>query len=80
MLNRPDAFFALTLPEGGVALVPKAQVVEVTCLEDVPPPDPDRVIGGQTRRAGGDSARRARSIAASRRWSCRPAAAAHSTT
>ena len=30
MLNRPDAFFALTLPEGGVALVPKAQVLEIT--------------------------------------------------
>ena len=43
MLNRPDAFFALTLAEGGVALVPKARVLEITCSEDVPPPDPDRV-------------------------------------
>lgn len=43
MLNRPDPFFALTLAEGGVALVPKARVLEVTCPEDMPPPDPDRV-------------------------------------
>lgn len=47
MLNRPDAFFALTLPEGGVALVPKAQVLEITCLEDVPPADPDRVTAAK---------------------------------
>ncbi|HWB42083.1 MAG TPA: hypothetical protein VG500_12525 [Gemmatimonadales bacterium] len=47
MLNRPDAFFALTLPEGGVALVPKAQVTEVLCLEDVPEPDPDRVTAAK---------------------------------
>jgi hypothetical protein len=43
MLNRPDAYFALTLPDGGVALVPKARVLEITCPDDVPPPDPDRV-------------------------------------
>lgn len=47
MLNRPDAFFALTLPEGGVALVPKAQVMEITTLEDVPEPDPDRVTAAK---------------------------------
>ena len=47
MLNRPDAFFALTLPEGGVALVPKSQVLEITCPEDVPPPDPDRVTAAK---------------------------------
>jgi hypothetical protein len=47
MLNRPDAFFALTLHEGGVALVPKARVLEVTCAEDVPPPDPDRVTAAK---------------------------------
>jgi hypothetical protein len=47
MLNRPDAFFALTLAEGGVALVPKAQVLEITCSEDVPPPDPDRVTAAK---------------------------------
>lgn len=47
MLNRPDSFFALTLPEGGVALVPKAQVLEINCPEDVPPPDPDRVTAAK---------------------------------
>jgi hypothetical protein len=47
MLNRPDAFFALTLPEGRVALVPKARVLEITCAEDVPPPDPDRVTAAK---------------------------------
>jgi hypothetical protein len=46
MLNRPDAFFALTMSEG-VALVPKAQVLEVTCSEDVPPPDPDRITAAK---------------------------------
>ena len=43
MLNRAEPFFALTLSEGGVALVPKSRVLEITCQEDVPPPDPDRV-------------------------------------
>ena len=43
----PNAFFALTLHEGGVALVPKARVLEVTCAEVVPPPDPDRVTAAK---------------------------------
>ncbi len=44
MLNRPDAFFALTLEGGGVAFVPKSQVVQVSCREEVPLfSDPDRV-------------------------------------
>jgi hypothetical protein len=43
MLNRSEPFFALTLGEGGVALVPKARVLEITCQEDVPPPDLDRI-------------------------------------
>jgi hypothetical protein len=47
MLNRPDAFFALTLAEGDVALVPKTRVLEITCQEDVPPPDPDRVTAAK---------------------------------
>ncbi|HEX6670321.1 MAG TPA: hypothetical protein VF061_12210 [Gemmatimonadales bacterium] len=47
MLNRPDPFFALTLSEGDVALVPKARVLEITCQEDVPPPDPDRVTAAK---------------------------------
>ncbi len=43
MLNRPDAFFALTLGGGGVAFIPKSQVVEVSCLQEVPLfSDPDR--------------------------------------
>jgi hypothetical protein len=47
MLNRPDAFFALTMADATVALVPKAQVLEITCSEDVPPPDPDRVTAAK---------------------------------
>jgi hypothetical protein len=42
MLNRSDAFFALTLPAGGVTFVPKAQVSVVSCRYDTPT-DPDRV-------------------------------------
>lgn len=43
MLNRSDVFFALTLGGGGVAFIPKSQVVEVSCLEEVPLfSDPDR--------------------------------------
>ena len=41
LLNRPEAFFALTLEEG-VALVSKAQVVTVVCSDDVALLDPDR--------------------------------------
>jgi hypothetical protein len=42
MLNRDDPFFALTLPEGGVAFVSKAQVSVVSCRDHVPLDDPDR--------------------------------------
>jgi hypothetical protein len=43
MLNRPHAFFALTLTGGGVAFIPKSQVVEISCEAEVPPfSDPDR--------------------------------------
>jgi hypothetical protein len=43
MLNRPDAFFALTLGGGGVAFFPKSQVVEVSCRGEVPLfSDPER--------------------------------------
>lgn len=43
MLNRPDAFFALTLSGGGVAFVPKVQVVLVSCRNEVPLySDPER--------------------------------------
>ncbi len=80
MLNRPDAFFALTLPEGGVALVPKAQVLEITCPEDVPPPDPDRVTAAKHGGAGGDRSPAAPSTGAGRPWSCRRAGGGRSTT
>lgn len=36
MLNRPDVFFALSLEGGGVAFVPKSQVVEISCRVEVP--------------------------------------------
>ena len=42
MLNRGDPFFALTLAEGGVAFVSKAQVAVVSCQTVEPPDDPDR--------------------------------------
>jgi hypothetical protein len=42
MLNRDDPFFALTLPEGGVAFVSKAQVRVVSCQDHAPLDDPDR--------------------------------------
>jgi hypothetical protein len=43
MLNRDDPFFALTIPEGGVAFVSKAQVSVVSCRDHAPLDDPDRV-------------------------------------
>jgi hypothetical protein len=43
MLNRPEVFFALTLPDGGVTFVPKAQVVVVSCHGQTPLSDPDRI-------------------------------------
>ncbi|MEP7175006.1 MAG: hypothetical protein ABI860_00560 [Gemmatimonadales bacterium] len=42
MLNRSETFFALTL-DGTVTFVPKAQVVVVSCRQEVSPPDPARV-------------------------------------
>jgi hypothetical protein len=41
MLNRGDPFFALSLPQGGVAFVSKAQAVVISC-RDQSPLDPDR--------------------------------------
>lgn len=41
LLNRGDAFFALTL-ERGVVLISKAQTVVVACRDEVAPLDPDR--------------------------------------
>lgn len=42
MLNRDDPFFALTLAEGGVQFVSKAQVSVVSCRDQAPLNDPDR--------------------------------------
>jgi hypothetical protein len=42
MLNRDDPFFALTLAEGGVAFISKAQVSVVSCRDHAPLDDPDR--------------------------------------
>lgn len=43
MLNRPEMFFALTLPDGSVTFMPKAQVAVVSCRDQTPLADPDRV-------------------------------------
>ncbi len=42
MLNRPEPFFALTLGEGEVAFVSKAQVAMVSCRDENPEGDPER--------------------------------------
>src|SRR3954464_3136732 len=42
MLNRDDPFFALSLGEGSVAFVSKAQVAVVSCQNLEPRDDPDR--------------------------------------
>jgi hypothetical protein len=42
MLNRNDPFFALTLGEGGVVFVSKAQVAVVGCQDLAPMDDPER--------------------------------------
>jgi hypothetical protein len=42
MLNRNDPFFALSLTEGGVTFVSKAQVAVVSCQSLDPRDDPDR--------------------------------------
>jgi hypothetical protein len=47
MLNRADAFFALTLPEGGVTFLPKAQVALISCRDEGPLTDPDRVTAAK---------------------------------
>lgn len=43
MLNRPEMFFALTLEDGDVQFIPKAQVAVVSCHDQVPLSDPERV-------------------------------------
>ena len=43
MLNRPDPFFVLTLADGAVTFVAKAQVAVINCREQPQLTDPDRV-------------------------------------
>jgi hypothetical protein len=43
MLNRPDPFFVLTLPDGTVTFVAKAQVTVIDCREQPALTDPDRI-------------------------------------
>ncbi len=43
MLNRPDAFFALTGAAGGTVLVSKAQAAVVSCPQSSLPTDPERL-------------------------------------
>ncbi len=47
MLNRDDPFFALSLGEGGVAFVSKAQVAVVSCQNLEPRDDPDRATAAK---------------------------------
>lgn len=42
MLNRPERFFAVSLPSGGVTLVGKAQAAVVTCDASLWEVDPQR--------------------------------------
>lgn len=42
MLNRAEPFFALTLQQGEVAFVSKAQVAVVSCRDQTPLNDPER--------------------------------------
>ncbi|HET8625288.1 MAG TPA: hypothetical protein VFM14_17135 [Gemmatimonadales bacterium] len=43
MLNRPDAFFALTGAQGGPVLIAKAQAEVVSCRQGSVPTDPERL-------------------------------------
>ena len=47
MLNRPDPFFALTLADGTVTFVSKAQVAVIDCREQPPLTDPDRITAAK---------------------------------
>jgi hypothetical protein len=48
MLNRPDAFFPVTLEQGKVAFLAKAQVSVVACPPNLGPSDPERVSAAKT--------------------------------
>jgi hypothetical protein len=43
MLNRPEPFFVLTLSDGGVTFIPKAQVAVLSCHDQKPLSDPERI-------------------------------------
>jgi len=47
MLNRPEAFFALTLADGSVTFVSKTQVAVVACHGQTPLSDPDRITAAK---------------------------------
>lgn len=47
MLNRTDPFFVLTLPDGVVTFISKAQVAVVDCREQPPLTDPDRITAAK---------------------------------
>ena len=50
MLNRPEPFFALTLQQGEVAFVSKAQVAVVSCRDQLPLSDPARASAARPSR------------------------------
>ena len=48
MLNRPDPFFPITLEQGRVAFLAKAQVALVVCAPQMGQSDPERVSAAKT--------------------------------
>jgi hypothetical protein len=48
MLNRPEDFFAMTLPSGRVTLVAKVQTALVACAPVIPDQDPDRLAAAKS--------------------------------
>jgi hypothetical protein len=48
MLNRPEDFFAMTLPSGGVTLIAKAQTALVACPSEIPEQDPERLAAAKS--------------------------------
>lgn len=62
MLNRPDPFFPLSLADGGIVFLSKAQVAVVTCGPGAGEVDPDRTsaakqVGLEVGIRGGDELR-----------------------
>ena len=48
MLNRPDAFFPVTVDQGKIAFVAKSQVAVVACAPEVGFSDPERASAAKT--------------------------------